>query len=120
VLNEDMQTMAQQNQGGRHARQGGEANQYSNFKDFPDTKPPVFKEASKPLEADEWLNTLEQKFRLLRVTEELKAENAAHQLEEKAGVWWSHYRTSLPANAVVTWDQFHLRSGTQVPATDRC
>jgi len=43
---------------------------------------------------------------LLRVTEELKAEYAAHQLEGKAGVWWSHYRTSLPANAVVTWDQF--------------
>jgi len=43
---------------------------------------------------------------LLRVTEELKEEYAAHQLEGKAGVWWSHYRTSLPANAEVTWDQF--------------
>jgi len=106
MLNEAMQTMAQQNRGGRHARQGGEANQYSNFKDFQDTKPPLFKEAVEPLEADEWMNTLKQKFRLLRVTEELKAEYAAHQLEGKAGVWWSHYRTSLPANAVVTWDQF--------------
>jgi hypothetical protein len=69
MLNEAMQTMAQQNRGGRHARQGGEANQYSNFKDFQDTKPPLFKEAVEPLEADEWLNTLEQKFRLLRVTD---------------------------------------------------
>jgi len=69
-------------------------------------KPPVFKEASEPLEADEWLNTLEQKFCLLRVTEELKADYAAHQLEGKAGVWFSHYRASLPASAVVTWDQF--------------
>jgi len=88
--------------GGRHARQGGEANQCSNFKDFQDTKPPAFKEASAPLEADEWLNTLEQKFCLLRVTEELKTEYAAHQLGGKAGVWWSHYRASLPANSVVT------------------
>ena len=100
MLNEAMQTIAQQNRGGRHAHQGGEANQYSNFKDFQDMK--VFKEASEPLEADEWLNTLEQKFCLLRVTEELKAEYAVHQFEGKAGVWWSHYRTSLPANAVVT------------------
>jgi len=69
MLNEAMQTMAQQNWGGRHIRQGGEANQHSNFKDFQDTKPPVFKKAVEPLEADEWLNTLEQKFRLLRVTE---------------------------------------------------
>ena len=102
MLNEATQTMAQQNQGGRHARQGGEANEYSNFKDFQDTKLPVFKEASEPLEADEWLNSLEQKFCLLRVTKELKMQYAAHQLDGKAGVWWSHYRTSLPANAVVT------------------
>ena len=40
------------------------------------------------------------------MTDELKTEYAAHQLEGKAGVWWSHYRASLPANAVVTWDQF--------------
>ena len=60
------------NQGGR------EVNQYSSFKDFMNTKPPVFKEALEPLEADEWINTLEQKFRLLRLTKELKAEYAAH------------------------------------------
>jgi len=34
MLNEAMQTMAQQNRGGRHAHRGGEANQYSNFMDF--------------------------------------------------------------------------------------
>ena len=60
------------NQGGR------EVNQYSSFKDFMYTKPLVFKEALEPLEADEWINTMEQKFRLLRMTEELKAEYAAH------------------------------------------
>ena len=86
MLHEAMQTMAQQKRGGRHARQGGEANQFSTFMDFQDTKPLLFKEAVEPLEADEWLNTLEQKFHLLRVTEELKAEYAAHQLEGKAGV----------------------------------
>jgi len=60
------------NQGGR------EVNQYSSFKDFMDTKPPVFKEALESLEADEWINTMEQKFRLLRMTEELKVEYTAH------------------------------------------
>jgi len=33
MLNEAMQTMAQQNRGGRHVRQGREAN-HSNFKEF--------------------------------------------------------------------------------------
>jgi hypothetical protein len=41
-------------------RQGGhEANQYNNFSDFMDTKPPIFMEAVEPLEAVEWINTME-------------------------------------------------------------
>jgi len=106
MLNEVMRTMAQQNGGGRNARQGGEPNQYSDFKDFHDTRPPIFKDVSEPLKADEWLNTLEQKFLLLRVTEELKTEYAAHQLQGPAGIWWSHYRSTLPTNAAVTWERF--------------
>ena len=64
----------------RQQHQGPEPNQYSSFKDFQDTKPPIFEEAIEPLQANEWLNTLEQKFRLLRVTEHQKAEYASHQL----------------------------------------
>ena len=43
-------------------------------------KPPIFKEVEELLQADEWLNTIEQKFRLLRVTKHLKAEYVSHQL----------------------------------------
>ena len=68
------------NRDGRGPCQGPEPNQYSDFKDFLDTKPPIFKEAEEPLQADEWLNTLEQKFCLLRLTEVLKTEYASHQL----------------------------------------
>ena len=60
--------------------QGPEPNQYSTFKDFLETKPPIFKEVEEPLQADEWLNTIEQKFCLLRVTKMMKAEYASHQL----------------------------------------
>ena len=69
-----------------HNPGGHEINQYSTFKDFMDTKPPIFKEAVEPLEADEWINTMEQKFRLLRLTEELKTEYAAHQLQGPAEI----------------------------------
>ena len=50
-------------------QQGPELNQYNTFKDFLDTKPPIFKVAKEPLQADEWLNAIDQKFHLLRVTE---------------------------------------------------
>ena len=88
------------NQGGR------EVNQYSSFKDFMDTKPPVFKEALEPLKADEWINTMEQKCCLLRMIEELKAEYAAHQLQGPTGIWWSHHRTTYPEGTPITWNRF--------------
>jgi hypothetical protein len=59
--------------------QGGhEANQYSSFKDFMDTRPPILKEAAEPLDAEEWINIMEDKFRVLRMTEVWKTEYAAH------------------------------------------
>jgi hypothetical protein len=64
---------------GRH-----EVNQYSCFKEFIDTRPPIFKKAAKPLDAEEWINTMEDKFRVLRMTEVLKTEYAAHQLQGPA------------------------------------
>ena len=53
ILVEGQRTMANAphmiaNHDGRGARQGPEPNQYSNFKDFLDTKPPIFKEAEEP------------------------------------------------------------------------
>jgi hypothetical protein len=46
-----------------------------------DTRPPIFKEATKPLDAEEWINTMEDKSRMLRITEVLKIEYVAHQLQ---------------------------------------
>jgi hypothetical protein len=68
------------NHDGHHVRQGPEPNQYSTIKYFMDTKPPIFREAEKPLQDDEWLSTIEQRFCLLRVTEDMKASYDGHQL----------------------------------------
>ena len=91
---------------GRDQHQGPEPNQFSTFKDFLDTKPPIFKEVEEPLQADEWLNTIEQKFRLLRLIEHLKIEYASHQLQGPVGIWWSHHRSTIPKDAQITWNQF--------------
>jgi hypothetical protein len=71
-----------------------------------DTRPPIFKEAKKPLDAEEWINTMEDKFRVLRLTKVLKTEYAAHQLQGPAGMWWKHHRTTFPANAQISWREF--------------
>jgi hypothetical protein len=43
-----------------------------------DTRSPIFKKAAEPLEADEWIINMEQKFHLLRLTKDLKIEYATH------------------------------------------
>jgi hypothetical protein len=55
-----------------HVHQEPEPTQYSNYKDFLDTKPPIFWEAEEPLQADDWLNTIEKKFCVLKVVDDMK------------------------------------------------
>ena len=57
------QNMMQGNHGRNHQRQE------ATYVDFTDTRPPVFTKADEPLEADDWLRTMEQKFDLIPCTE---------------------------------------------------
>ena len=75
VMADVMRQMARDD---RHRRNDAEAYQESNFKRFMDTKPPIFREVEEPLHADEWLNTIEQKFRLVNLSDEQKVEFASH------------------------------------------
>jgi hypothetical protein len=45
--------------------------------DFSETRPPLFVKAEDPLEADEWIRIIEQKFGLLRSSETQKTLFAA-------------------------------------------
>jgi hypothetical protein len=98
--------IAQNTAPGHHNRPGHDQHQQSTYKDFLDTKPPVFTQAAEPLQADEWLNTIEQKFCLHHYTDNQKAEFAAQQLQGEAGVWWTNYLATLPEGVRPTWDEF--------------
>jgi hypothetical protein len=71
-----------------------------------DTRPPIFKEAVEPLDVKVWINTMEDMFRVLRLTEVLKTKYAAHQLQGPVRMWWKHHRTTFPPNAHITWREF--------------
>jgi hypothetical protein len=66
-----------------------------------DTEPPIFREVEEPLQADEWLNTIEQKFLLLRVTKGMKIEYASQLLQGPVGIWWCHRCRTLPENVEI-------------------
>jgi hypothetical protein len=55
-----------QQHGGRGQPQGPRDTTYL---EFSETRPPLFVKAEEPLEADEWIQVMEQKFGLIRCTE---------------------------------------------------
>jgi hypothetical protein len=59
----------------------------SSYSDFLATHPPVFIDATNPLEADSWLCTTESKFRLLHCTKYQKTLYATQELQGSAGAW---------------------------------
>jgi hypothetical protein len=74
-----------QQQGGRGYSQGPHETLYL---DFSETHPPLFVKAEDPLEADEWVRVIEQKFGLIRCTETQKSLFASQQLRGPASTWW--------------------------------
>jgi hypothetical protein len=94
-----------QQQGGRAYPQGPRETSYL---DFSETRPPLFVKVEDPLEADEWIRVIEQKFRLIRCTETQKPLFVAQQLRGPVSTWWGNYVAIQPAGHQVTWDEFKL------------
>jgi hypothetical protein len=70
-----------QQHGGRAPPQGPRDTTYL---EFSETRPPLFVKAEEPLEADEWVQVMEQKFGLIRCTDTQKPLFAAQQLRGPA------------------------------------
>jgi hypothetical protein len=94
-----------QQHGGRAPPQGPRE---TSFLEFLETRPPLFVKAEDPLEADERIRVMEQKFRLVCCTETQKPLFAAQQLRGPASTWWGNFITVQPAGYQVTWDEFKL------------
>jgi hypothetical protein len=74
-----------QQQGRRAYPQGPRETSYL---DLSETRPPLFVKVEDPLEADEWVQVIEQKFGLIHCTETHKSLFAAQQLRGPASTWW--------------------------------
>jgi hypothetical protein len=67
----------------------------SSYTDFLEMHPPMFTEASDPLEAENWHRITESKFGLLHYTEFQKSMYVAQQLHGAASAWWASYSANL-------------------------
>ena len=86
-----------QNQGQQNIHSGHHnINQETTYVEFTETRPPVFTKADEPLEADDWLRTMEQKFGLIRCTEIQKPQFASQQLRGPASAWYANLLAAQP------------------------
>ena len=80
-------------------------NVVASIQDFILLKPPVFRCSSEPLEADDWLRSIERKFDMAHVAPDDRVIFAVYFLEGAALQWWENYVAMQPDGHVVTWQK---------------
>jgi hypothetical protein len=90
ILQTMQQTMAnmQQAQGRQPAPQ---PQQRDKLEEFQRTKPPMFSQSIEPMDANDWLKTIEKKLQAIQCTNRERVLFAAHQLVGPAADWWDTY-----------------------------
>ena len=95
--------MAQNNQGN-----GNQDHPGSKLKNFQNTNPPMFSKTEEPLDADDWLRTMENNLEVAGVDEADKVLFATHYLSGPARAWWNSTR-ALIGGQLMTWEDFKIK-----------
>jgi hypothetical protein len=69
---------------------------HSKLSDFQRTKPPNFYQAVDPMEADDWLRTIDKELEIPHCKEHDKVPFATHYLEGLVAIWWDNTKTVWP------------------------
>ncbi|KAK1647623.1 hypothetical protein QYE76_065428 [Lolium multiflorum] len=80
----------------------------SKLKNFQNTNPPAFSKTEEPLDADDWLQTMENNLEVAGVDENEKVLFATHYLAGPARAWWTSAR-ALNVGQMMTWADFKLK-----------
>ncbi|KAK1653648.1 hypothetical protein QYE76_071453 [Lolium multiflorum] len=80
----------------------------SKLKNFQNTNPPVFSKTEEPLDADDWLQTMENNLEVAGVEAVEKVLFATHYLAGPARAWWTSTR-AMNAGQVMIWADFKLK-----------
>src|SRR3954470_21873133 len=74
--------------------------------DFIQLHPPVFSYSTEPLDADDWLCSIERKLHSGYVADGDKVNYATYHLEGATSSWWENYLNMRPAGPPTTWNEF--------------
>jgi hypothetical protein len=87
----------------------GDEESRTKLRDFQNSNPPTFTKSTEPLDADDWLQTIESKLEYAGVGANEKVLYATHFLAGAAGAWWENVRAMQPEGQVMTWDAFKTK-----------
>jgi hypothetical protein len=74
--------------------------------DFQCTKPPTFSQAVEPMDADDWLKSVEKKLQVVQCNNREKVLLASHQLSSPATDWWDSYVEAHEEPESINWLKF--------------
>jgi hypothetical protein len=84
----------------------GEEAPRSRLRDFQNTNTPVFSNCTDPINADDWLRTIENNLEVDAVGEHEKVLLATHFLSGPAIAWWENVKAMQAADHIINWEEF--------------
>jgi hypothetical protein len=74
--------------------------------DFQRTKPPTCFHAVEPMDADDWLKSVEKKLQVVQCNNHEKVLLSSHQLSSPAADWWDAYVEAHEEPESINWPEF--------------
>jgi hypothetical protein len=75
-------------------------------REFMSHKPPSFSHSTDPLQADDWIKTVEKMLNIIQCTDREKVLYASGILEGTATDWWNAYTAAHDTPNTITWQEF--------------
>jgi hypothetical protein len=76
--------------------------------DFQHNKLPTFPHSMEPMDADDWLKTVERKLQVVQCNNREKALLASHQLIGPTADWWDAYAEAHEEPDTINWNDFKM------------
>jgi hypothetical protein len=76
------------------------------LEDFQHTKLPTFSQAVEPMDADNWLKSIEKKLQVVQCNNHEKVLLASHQLSGPGADWWDAYVEAHEEPESINWPEF--------------
>jgi hypothetical protein len=102
--------------GNGEGENNGNGDHRSKLRSFQNTNPPIFTKSEEPLDADDWLRTMENNLAVAEVGENEKVLYTTHYLAGAARAWWDSTRAMQAPGYVMPWEEFKSKfSKAHVP-----